>query len=258
MTRNFFLLFFILGFHIQFSFATLSNFKDLKNNKSAYLKFLDLSSTKVESINIEELSKLKALTYLDLSNCEKIDTSFFEKLSQCKNIVKKLQILNISDNPQIEFHSDLIVSLSKFRNLQQLILNKNRQISLDFIQELEKVMPKLIVICDQLIDCNRLTDWPTELSYSGNINHFSALWNFIPTIIILYLNSGSQHLLENYLSPLHAKIGSNFLKTLYVLTLYHFIMQNGGPQSLSMKKIILLHALNAFVLFLEIKYPQSF
>ena len=211
------------------------------------LKFLDLSFTRIQSSDLEGLSRLKSLTHLVLSYCPKVEVSFIKELSQCKNIVKTLQILNLSNNPQIKFNHDLMLDLSKFKNLQQLILNKNHQIQLNFFQGLKKEIPKLEIVYDQLINRS------IEFSYFKKNYNLDNLISFIPSIFIIYSNSELTHLLENYLPPIYSKILSNSLKSFYVFIYCYLLTKKDFLKSSSIYTIFLLCTINAVFVFFEIK-----
>jgi len=223
------------------SISNCLTFGTFSDSACSTLKFLDLSFTKIQLDDIKKLSKLKSLTHIDLSYCPKLEIFSIEELSYYENIVKTLQTLNISNNPQIEFHPDLIFILSKFKNLQQLILCKDHQSRTLFLQGLKKEMPKIEVIFDQQI----------EFSYLKKFDSFLILLNFIFSTTILYSNSGSTHLLENYFSPIHAKIVSNSLKFFYLIGFLFFLTSDSTSQIPSTDRIYLLYTLNAFILFLE-------
>jgi len=94
------------------------------------LKFLNLSYINIQLEDLAGLSQLKKLTHLDLSNCE-LKNDFLKELSQHENIVRTLQELNISNNPEIKFDTDLILNLLKFKKLKKLFLiNADQQLSI--------------------------------------------------------------------------------------------------------------------------------
>jgi len=241
----------------KLAYLDLSGNPEIKNHLSfgtfseqtcEKLEFLDLSFISLQLKDLEGLSELKTLTHLILINCE-LKNDFLEELSQCENIVKTLQKLNLSNNREIQFNQDLALTFLKFEKIQELILignsiKKSNQDHASFLKELKEKMQ--IVLSRQ-----------KKIPYLEKIDEYGLLLSFIPSMISFYSHSGSQDLLENYLSLFHAKVVSNLLKSFYVLSFYYLLLNDGSPRSLPIQKSLLLCTVNFFVLLLESKWFQT-
>jgi len=223
-------------------------FCTFNNHTCKKLVFLNLSSINIQLKDLEGISELQALNHLVLINCG-LKQDFIDGLSRSKNIVQTLQELNLSNNPEIQYDQNLAFACLKFEKLQKLILmgNSIKKTHQDHAFFLEKLKAK------KNHELNIILNGQEEFSDLKKDDDIPVLQHFIPSFIILYLNSGTQNLLESYFSPTYAKIAANSLKTFYVLSLFYLLMKDDGQQSLSPMKITLLYTANLLFLILDLE-----